>query len=118
MYICHCVECRAQSASAFGITALFPAFDLVGTATSGGDNIGVYTHQRTISGRSKDCYFCKTCGTRLMHGVPGARFVAVKGCLDELDAALLAGATHIWTKSAVVPIPEGVEAYAEEPPSG
>lgn len=39
--------------------------------------------------------------------------VSVKGgCLDGLDWTT---AIHIWTKSAMVPIPEGSECYSEEP---
>ncbi|KIX08490.1 uncharacterized protein Z518_03146 [Rhinocladiella mackenziei CBS 650.93] len=111
MYFCHCLECRRQSASAFGISAIFPAFEIPSTVT----DIGVYTHSNTTSGREKKCYFCKKCGTRVMHG--GKDYVAVKGgCLDALDKDLLDSATHIWTKRAIVPIPDGVESYPEEPP--
>ncbi|KIW60089.1 hypothetical protein PV05_00334 [Exophiala xenobiotica] len=114
-YICHCLECRRQSASAFGITAIFPAFDITAKADTGADDIGVYTHENTTSGRMKRCYFCKKCGTRLMHG--GGDFVAVKGgCLEGIDQECLEGAAHIWTKRALFPIPEGVESYPEEPP--
>ena len=45
--------------------------------------------------------------------------VSVKsGCLDALTKEDLRRAVHIWTKSAVVDIPEGVEAHEEEPPGG
>lgn len=51
-----------------------------------------------------------------MHG--GGAYVSVKGgCLEALNKELLSKATHIWTKSAIVPIPEGFEAYEEEPSS-
>lgn len=162
MFVCHCLECRRQSASAFGITAMFPAFELAastststspkveeGSETRGteattrtdstvppsseqvndtgigsarpeqkdgnqNDLVGVYEHRNTTSGRTKKCYFCKTCGTRLMHG--GGPYVAVKGgCLEALDRELLDSATHIWTKRAVVPIPDGVQSFPEEP---
>lgn len=150
LYICHCLECRRQSSSAYGISAIFPVFDLAaqavaqtsstgdkvgaedgatGTGTSTGTDTGtgstttapaspvsVYRHNRTGSGRTKECYFCRACGSRIMHG--GADYVAVKGgCLVALDRDMLRGAMHIWTKSAVVPIPDGVESYPEEPPS-
>jgi hypothetical protein len=43
----------------------------------------------------------------------GKNVVSVKGgCLDGLDWNT---AIHIWTKSAMVPIPEGSECYSEEP---
>lgn len=119
VYVCHCIECRRQSSSAFGISAIFPAFDLAASSSSddADDPIGVFTHDRTTSGRTKECYFCKKCGTRIMHGGRG-QFVAVKGgCLEGLNGDLVQSATHIWTKRALVPIPEGVESYPEEPPS-
>ncbi len=137
MYVCHCLECRRQSSSAFGISAIFPAFDLPASVASftttsgsgsggsqggseeggdGGGPLGVYTHSNTGSGRTKQCYFCKQCGTRIMHG--GGNYVAVKGgCLEGLDGDLVQSATHIWTKRALVPIPEGVESFPEEPPA-
>lgn len=41
--------------------------------------------------------------------------VSVKGgCLEGLDWNK---AIHLWTKSAMVPIPEGSESYSEEPDS-
>ncbi|KAL2405664.1 hypothetical protein ABEF95_010386 [Exophiala dermatitidis] len=150
IFICHCLECRRQSASAFGITAIFPAFELEqsqskthshSTNASGGgacatqssssgteeaqeqakaqtkdneNSIGIYEHNNTKSGRTKKCYFCKNCGTRLMHG--GGPYVAVKGgCLEALSRDMLDSAMHIWTKRAVVPIPEGVLAFPEDP---
>ncbi|KIY04089.1 uncharacterized protein Z520_00781 [Fonsecaea multimorphosa CBS 102226] len=151
-YICHCHECRRQSASAFGISAIFPHFDLLSqssardsagsdsasssapdqqqqpapdggdTATRGeSDLVGVYEHSRTTSGRPKKCYYCKKCGTRIMNVSVSpsgdASHVAIKGgCLEGIDGDIFSEATHIWTKSALVPIPEGAESYPEEPP--
>jgi hypothetical protein len=137
-YVCHCLECRRQSSSAFGISAIFPNFDLLGqnpSPSSEGESentppsphenslIGNYTHSNTTSGRSKRCYFCKRCGSRIMNlsVVPGDEkggFVAVKGgCLEGITGDVWTSATHIWTKSALVMIPEGVERFEGEPPS-
>ncbi len=57
-----------------------------------------------------DCYFCKKCGTRLVHARRGADKVSVKGgCIEGLDWE---GANkHIWCRSAVVPIPGGAEKW-------
>ncbi|KAH0848617.1 hypothetical protein FOPE_02688 [Fonsecaea pedrosoi] len=147
-YICHCHECRRQSASAFGISAIFPHFDLLSQVSVAGDEsasssalgrdndndgknggaadaespvIGIYEHSRTTSGRAKKCYYCKKCGTRIMNvsvaPTGSSGYVAVKGgCLEGIDGDIFTGATHIWTKSALVPIPEGAESYPEEPP--
>ena len=40
------------------------------------------------------------------------------GCLDGIGKKDLRKAVHIWTKSAVIDIPEGVEAYEGEPEGG
>ncbi|KAI1735906.1 glutathione-dependent formaldehyde-activating [Xylaria scruposa] len=107
LYICHCAECRRQSSSAFGTSAIFPRFELPKT-----DLLSCYTRP-THSGHTLYCYFCQRCGTRLIHTTPGKNVVSVKGgCIEGLDWKT---ATHIWTKSAMVPIPEGSEAHSEEP---
>jgi len=48
-----------------------------------------------------------------MHTTPEKKVVSVKGgCIEGLNWQ---DAKHIWTKSALVPIPEGVESCEEEP---
>jgi hypothetical protein len=65
-----------------------------------------------------DCYFCKTCGVRVMHRLrePDGRerdVVSLKGgCVEGLEWK---GLPHIWTKSAVVEIPEGVRTWEMAP---
>ena len=56
-----------------------------------------------------------------MHKVEGEKHLSVKaGCLEGFDLRGEKGrkAIHIWTKEAIVDIPEGVESYEEEPPGG
>jgi len=119
LYICHCTECRHQSSSTYGMTALFPAFDIPEPYPGA---IAVYSRPNA-QGRT-DGYFCTKCGSRLIHrDVPHAgepsKVVSVKsGCLDGMTKEMMRKAVHIWTRSAVVDIPEGVEAYEEEPPGG
>ncbi|PSN60112.1 hypothetical protein BS50DRAFT_218940 [Corynespora cassiicola Philippines] len=111
LYHCHCIDCRKQSASAFGTSAIFPYFSVEGDPS-------VSHFSRTCdSGRRQKCYFCNRCGSRILHahvlddGDPTV--VAVKGgLLEGLD---FAGAKHIFCRSAVVPIPEGVERWEAEP---
>ncbi|KAK0731327.1 glutathione-dependent formaldehyde-activating enzyme [Lasiosphaeris hirsuta] len=106
LYICHCFECRRQTSSAFGTSAIFPKFDLPSA-----DLLSCYTRP-TPSGHTLYCYFCKQCGTRLIHTTPNKNVVSVKGgCLSGLDWKT---AIHIWTRSAMVPIPEGSETHSEE----
>ncbi|EHK19183.1 uncharacterized protein TRIVIDRAFT_49365 [Trichoderma virens Gv29-8] len=105
LYICHCTECRKQTGSAFGTSAIFPHFKLPET-----ENLSCYARP-TASGQTLYCYFCRNCGTRLIHMTPSKNVLSVKGgCIEGLDWTK---AIHIWTKSAMVPIPEGSEAHSE-----
>ncbi|KAH8899287.1 hypothetical protein GQ53DRAFT_816449 [Thozetella sp. PMI_491] len=106
LYICHCAECRRQTSSAFGASAIFPRFSLPDV-----ELLSVYKRP-TASGHTLYCYFCKQCGTRLIHSTPDKNVVSVKGgCIEGLDWK---DAIHLWTKSAMVPIPEGSETHSEE----
>ncbi|KAL7945123.1 hypothetical protein V8C42DRAFT_70630 [Trichoderma barbatum] len=144
LYICHCTECRKQTGSAFGTSAIFPHFKLPET-----ENLSCYAYvlisqerrdwrrsregweveeyrtlevvmltgafvefrRPTASGQTLYCYFCRNCGTRLIHMTPSKNVLSVKGgCIEGLDWTK---AIHIWTKSAMVPIPEGSEAHSE-----
>ncbi|CRK14975.1 hypothetical protein BN1723_002140 [Verticillium longisporum] len=64
LYICHCESCRRQTSSAFGTSAIFPRFTLPET-----ELLNVYARP-TASGHTMYCYFCRTCGTRLLHTTP------------------------------------------------
>ncbi|KAK4218162.1 glutathione-dependent formaldehyde-activating [Rhypophila decipiens] len=109
LYICHCHECRRQTSSAFGASAIFPRFPLPDA-----DLLSCY-RRPLANGDTLHCYFCKQCGTRLIHSTPGKSVVSVKGgCIDGLDWK---SAIHIWTKSAMVPIPEGADTEDEAPPA-
>lgn len=112
LYVCHCNECRRQSASAFGISMIVRPADLVlvcGTPRT-------WTRAANVGG-SLDCAFCPDCGSRLWHGDLAAdRDISVKG--GSLDRPPdLSKAKHIWTsrKLAGVIIPDGVETWPEEP---
>ena len=121
VFHCHCHECRAQSASAFGTTARFPAADIFPLSPELAAALAIYIApgERADSGRAKECYFCRTCGVRVVHrslapdGTP-LEVISVKGGLVEgLDWS---SAVHIFTESAVVPIPDGVISFARTPP--
>ena len=110
IYICYCIECQHQSASAFGISALFSDFDIPAPHKGA---IGMWS-RKAASGSTVNCYFCTTCGSRLLHRNSSGKSISVKGgCLEALD---LSGAIHIWCKDAKVAIPDGVERYYMEPP--
>jgi hypothetical protein len=111
VYVCHCRECRKQSASAFGISVIVPARAF--TLTQG--RVKTWTRP-TDSGGTLDCMFCVECGSRIRHASPGEDTVSVKGgSLD--DPVDLTSAFHIWTtrKLPGVLIPEGARQYDAEP---
>jgi hypothetical protein len=113
IYVCHCRECRKQSASAFGISVMVPvaAFRLTkGEARE-------WTRPAD-SGNIVVCHFCATCGSRIWHDAPGDATISVKGgSLDEPPD--LTGVPHIWTARKLhgVVIPEGVAQHPGEPPT-
>ncbi len=115
LYVCHCRECRKQSASAFGISVFVEKSSF--RLTEG----RVKTWSRTTdSGRRLRCAFCPDCGTRLWHeredaAEPPAMLSVKGGSLDEpMD---LSGAVHVWTSRKLpgVVIPPGAPQFPEEP---
>ncbi|KFA64850.1 hypothetical protein S40285_09045 [Stachybotrys chlorohalonatus IBT 40285] len=99
LYVCHCSECRRQTGSAFGTSAIFPQFSLPASDLL-------------------SCYTCVTLGRRRATDFFGSYIVLAKnvvsvkgGCIEGLDWSK---AIHIWTKSAMVPIPESSESHSEE----
>lgn len=116
LYHCHCHDCRLQSASAFGTSAIFSFFKI----DPSNPHLSHFT-RNTDSGRRQKCYFCNKCGSRILHahvveGGGDPPVVAVKGgLLEGLDWK---AAKHIYTRSAVVKIPEEVEAWEGAPEWG
>ena len=112
LYVCHCRECRRQSASAFGMSLSMP----MGSVRVTKGTPSAWTRPAD-SGRQVRCFFCPTCGSRLWHEtVGGGDDLSIKaGSLDEpVDFAT---AIHIWT-SRKLPgevIPPGAQQFPEEP---
>ena len=112
LYVCHCLECRKLSASAFSLSLIVPraGFRLIsGTPSS-------WTRP-TDSGHSLICFFCPTCGSRVWHDAPHEPdSITIKaGSLDE--ALDLSDAIHIWTsrRQPGVIIPDHAEQWPGEP---
>lgn len=112
VYVCHCLECRKQSASAFGISVTVRSPDL--RLVQGAPR---RWSRAADSGGTVTCHFCPDCGTRLWHGDQGREDeVSVKG--GSLDQPVdLGNAIHIWTarKLPGVIIPETARRYDQEP---
>ncbi|KEF53272.1 uncharacterized protein A1O9_10720 [Exophiala aquamarina CBS 119918] len=119
LYICHCTECRHQSSSTYGMTAIFPYFEIKPPYEGA---IAVYS--RPNSNGHTDGFFCTKCGSRLIHvdvspdGKPKTKLSVKSGCLDGITKEMMRKAVHCWTKSAVMDIPMSAEAFEEEPPGG
>ena len=123
-HLSSCTYATAQNVATYGMTAIFPYFDIQRFAPNP-HAIGVYSRPNP-TGRTEG-YFCTRCGSRLVHVSVGvskgeekvAKMLSVKaGCLEGLDKETMRKAIHIWTRSAVIDVPEGVEQYDEEPPGG
>lgn len=112
IYVCHCRECRRQSASAFGISVTVRSADL--HLTQGAPKVW---SRPADSGRTVHCHFCPDCGSRLWHGdLAREAEVSVKG--GSLDQPVdLGQAVHIWVSRKLpgVAIPAGAATFEEEP---
>src|SRR5699024_4986454 len=75
LYVCHCTNCRAQSASAFGISFIIPSSSF--RLTAGGPK---FCEWSTDSGSKSKGAFCPDCGSRLWHqDVNMGEFLSIKG---------------------------------------
>ncbi|KAK4653399.1 hypothetical protein QC762_507180 [Podospora pseudocomata] len=116
LYHCHCLECQKQSSSAFGTSAIFPSSSFT-IPTEMQSKLSKWTRP-TKEGRTMDCYFCRECGCRIYHHIREADgtlrgTVSVKG--GVIEGLEWKGSKHIYTMSAVVEIPEGVERFEAAP---
>ncbi len=111
LYVCHCRECRKQSASAFGLS-----LDIARAGFRLTRGQPLMWSRVADSGRTRDCFYCPDCGSRLWHESDGSETITIKaGSLDEpVD---LTGAIHIWTKRKWpgVVIPPEAQQFPEEP---
>jgi len=110
-YICHCHECQKQSASAFAISVPLNMSDVSFSGT-------LNSYKRAAaSGAITQCYFCPSCGTRIYHQSSNApNSLTLKGGILD-NSQHLRPTAHLWVsrKHDWVELPEGIEAYAEQP---
>ena len=115
VFVCHCTECRKQSASAFGISVIVSRDGF--RVTQGSPKLW---SRPTDSGRILDCHFCSECGTRLFHGTRDRHdTLSLKGGSLDQPPDLL-DAVHIWVdrKLPGVRIPDGAKLFPGEPEDG
>ena len=112
LYVCHCTECRKQSASAFGISFIVPQ-----NALHVMQGEPKFWSRPTDTGNTLDCAFCPECGSRLWHRRRGTTdILSIKG--GSLDKPVdLGQATHIWTSSMLpgIILPHGAVQFSGEP---
>lgn len=112
LFVCHCTECRKQSASAFGMSLPVPREGF--RITKGEPK---FWSRRGDSGLRINGAFCPHCGSRLWDEPQDAPDIVVLkgGSLDEpID---MAKAIHIWTsrKLSGIIIPPHAAQFPEEP---
>lgn len=112
VHFCHCLECKHQSSSAFGISAIYPYFVLPQS-----EYLGCWTKYDAEEGDFHH-FFCKNCGSRLVHTDGKTESFVKGGCIVGLTKEMLSKAAHIWTKRGVVDIPPAAEQYKEGYPKG
>lgn len=112
LFICHCRECRKQSASAFGIS-----FEVARSDFRLSTGVPRFWTRDTDSGGKLECAFCPRCGSRVWHQSSAeSETMTVKGgSLD--DPVDVSNAIHIWTSSKLpsVIIPGEAKAFDKEP---
>ena len=114
LFVCHCTECKHQSASAFGMALWMRKFsrEMLGGA------LGSWV-RTTPSGKQLIGEFCERCGSRLFHQMADqADTMSIKP--GTLDTALeLEPVAHIWTSSAQswVQLPSSILSYPANPPT-
>jgi hypothetical protein len=112
IYVCHCTDCRAQSAAAFGISYSVRVEDLM--LSKGTPSYFEWSGDGDVPKRGA---FCPNCGTRLWHasGKNDPEPSIKAGSLD--DPVDITQAIHIWTDSKLpgVDIPDGNQKFPKEP---
>jgi hypothetical protein len=117
LYHCHCLDCRAQTASAYGTSAIFPSAPLFPLSDELKEKLKVWKRPAE-SGNTVECYFCPKCGVRLIHrgilkdGTPKDVISIKGGVVKGLDWK---GGIHVFVRSALVEIPADAEKWEAEP---
>ena len=94
LYACHCLDCQAQSASAFGLSlwVIMKDFEPLSGELK-------FWSTKADDGSQKHCAFCPDCGTRIYHVGSDVEIISLKaGSLD--DKLILNPVAHIWNKRA------------------
>lgn len=108
---CHCKECQKLSTSAFSLTAMVNAEDIVFTGE-------MQQWQRTAdSGNISVANFCPVCGNRIYHYNPQEPDKIKLKPANLSDTSILRPTMHIWVsqKQAWFAVPDGAQAFERQP---
>lgn len=108
---CHCKECQKLSTSAFSITAMVDANDLIFEGEMKDWS------RPADSGNISAAKLCPTCGNRIYHYDP-KQPQAIKLKPSNLeDTRIIEPTIHVWTseKQSWYQIPEGVKQVERQP---
>ncbi|MBU2886798.1 GFA family protein [Gilvimarinus agarilyticus] len=108
---CHCKECQKLSTSAFSITAMVNADDLVFH--------GEMKDWRRVadSGKTSAAKFCPQCGNRLYHYDPQEPNNIKLKPSNLSDTSIIQPTMHVWVseKQNWYVIPDGVKVFSQQP---
>lgn len=108
---CHCKECQKLSTSAFSITAMVQASDLIieGQLKD--------WSRPAESGNTSAAKFCPTCGNRIYHYDPNSPDRIKLKPSNLSDTSIIQPTAHIWVseKQDWYQIPEGVKVFDKQP---
>ena len=108
---CHCRECQKLSTSAFSITAMMNAADVV-------FNGEMKEWSRVAeSGNVNAARFCPTCGNRIYHFNPDDPGKIKLKPSNLSDTSIIQPSIHFWVseKQDWYEIPEGVTVFEKQP---
>lgn len=108
---CHCKECQKLSTSAFSLTAMVDAENIVFEGE-------MQDWSRSAdSGNISAAKFCPTCGNRLYHYDPNTPDKLKLKPTTLTDTSILDPVAHIWVseKQDWFVIPDGVKTFPKQP---
>ncbi|WP_342343029.1 GFA family protein [Shewanella salipaludis] len=108
---CHCKECQKLSTSAFSITAMVEASNLVFKGEM------QFWSRPADSGNRSDAMFCPSCGNRIYHVNPDEPDKIKLKPSNLSDTRLIQPTAHVWLseKQAWFQVPDGVMQFDKQP---
>ncbi|MCE0496155.1 GFA family protein [Vibrio salinus] len=108
---CHCKECQKLSTSAFSITAVVDAKDVIFEGEMSDWS------RSSDSGNISAAKFCPVCGNRMYHYDPEKPELLKLKPTNLEDTSIVKPVAHVWVseKQDWYEIPEGVKVFDKQP---